>query len=185
MQKKDYGLARSELDSLLELAPKDKPALVQRAAMRILTGDPEGASRDFDALIEIDEEKGLQARFIVADRTLWIARKHMNDKEYRDAQQILDAILHIFPDSAPVYHDRGGTKLELKDYKGAIADLTSAIRNAGENGSVASSYHLRAMAKRALGDEAGADEDEKRRDEALAKALKPIETEQDAGGQAR
>jgi len=162
LRRKDYARAHAELDGLLEVAPRDVPARVQRAALRVLTGDARGASSDFNALIEIDEEKGVKLRFTVADRALWIARKHIIDGEHKEAIEILDVILHLFPDSGMAYHDRGAARFEIEDFKGAIDDFTKAIYHDDGNSWAGDSYQLRARARRAIGDESGADEDEKR-----------------------
>ena len=62
------------------------------------------------------------------------------------------------PDDAKTYTDRGFAKLNLRDYRGAIADYSRAIEFKRD---YAEAYHERGNAKSELGDHDGAEADRK------------------------
>jgi len=160
MKSGDYAAAEELLTSMIAKDPKDIDSLGGRAAVRVLLGDAEGASKDFDAAIKMNEEKGKKLKFHIADRSIWRARELDMAKKYPEALKIYDVLLHLYPESGMAYHDRGGLKTSMGDYEGAIADLTDAIKFDEGNNSAGDSYTLRARAKRAKGDEEGAKADE-------------------------
>ena len=66
-----------------------------------------------------------------------------------------EKVLLLFPESGMAYHDRGGAKIELNDFSGAVEDLTAAIKHDEGNNQFGDSYMLRARALRGLGEGAG------------------------------
>jgi tetratricopeptide (TPR) repeat protein len=159
---------------MLESDSKDLSALAGRAAVRILMGDAQGAQEDFDAAIAIDEEQGQKMKFAIADRSIWRARELDMKERFPESLKIYDVLLTMYPEQGMAYHDRGGLKTRMGDYAGAIADLGKAIEFDSGNNSVGDSYTLRARAKRAAGDEAGALEDEKLAEERFETVAGPL-----------
>jgi len=159
---KNAAAAEEALSRLIEINPNDFDAAVGRATLRLLGGNPAGAQADINAAVRIDAAKGERFRFFICDRAVWRAREHDMNGRYDQALKIYDVVLSYYPKSGMAYHDRGAVKTSLKDYAGAIDDLTKAIEYDEGNNSAGDSYVLRARAKRAKGDEAGAGEDEVR-----------------------
>ena len=56
--------------------------------------------------------------------------------------------IHLEPDSADAYYNRGNAKQSLKQYAAAIVDYTQAIRLKPDD---ALAYHNRGVAKASLG----------------------------------
>ena len=156
MNSEDYAAAEEALTAMVAIDPNDFDAVGGRAAARLFLGDADGAIKDFDAAIKIDEEKGKKLKFFVADRSIWKARELDMKKRYAEALKIYDVLLTLYPESGMTYHDRGGLKTSIGDYDGAVVDLTKAIEFDEGNNSAGDSYTLRARAKRASGDEEGA-----------------------------
>ncbi len=161
LKAEDYSKAEKELTELISLDPKSFDSLIGRAGLRVFRGDALGSEADFNAAIAIDDEKGTKARFYIANRAIWRAREFNMKGQNTDALRIYDVLLTLYPKSGMAYHDRGGVKTDMKDFDGAIADLTKAIEFDEGNNAFGDSFTLRARAKRAKGDEAGAIEDEK------------------------
>ena len=160
MKSEDYTAAEEALTSMISNDSNDFDAVGGRAAVRVFLGDVDGATKDFEAAIKIDEEKGEKLKFFIADRSIWRARELDMKKRYPEALKIYDVLLALYPESGMAYHDRGGLKTSMGDYDGAIADLTKAIEFDEGNNSAGDSYTLRARAKRAKGDEDGAKADD-------------------------
>lgn len=160
MDGEDYEAAERMLSELIEDKPDDFDAISGRVAVRVLQGDKDGAREDFEAAVRMDPERGKELRFVIADRAMWRARGFDMEKRYAEALEIYDILLELFPNSGMVLHDRGSVKTSMGDYAGAIEDLTLAIAFDEGNNAAGDSYVLRARAKRAAGDEAGAAEDE-------------------------
>jgi tetratricopeptide (TPR) repeat protein len=156
----DYTRAEKDLTELVAQDPKSFDALIGRAAVRIFLGDAQGSEADFTAAVALDAEKGGKARFYISDRAIWRAREFDMKGQKAEALKIYDVLLTLYPKSGMAYHDRGGLKTDMKDYDGAIADLTKAIEFDEGNNGAGDSFVLRARAKRAKGDEAGAAADE-------------------------
>jgi tetratricopeptide (TPR) repeat protein len=166
VQSGDYATARAFVDEMVRRKPEDFDALAGRGIVLAFAGRFEDAEKDFRACIAIDEEKGQQVRFFAADRILWRARELSTKGDNKAAISLLDGVITMYPKSGMAYHDRGAAKIGTGDYHGAIADLTKAIEHDGGNNRFGDSHTLRARAKEALGDEAGAQAD---RDSAEAK----------------
>lgn len=160
MKKEDYAAAEKALTAWIESGKGDFDALSGRAAVRLLSGNVKGCQEDFAAAGKLDREKAAKLKFFLADRAIWKARKLEMDGHHEQALKIYDGLLVLYPKSAPAYHDRGCLKIDIKDYDGAIADLTKAIEFDDGTNAFGDSYTLRARAKRAKGDEAGAKEDD-------------------------
>jgi tetratricopeptide (TPR) repeat protein len=156
----NYSTAKKQLDAMLRLRTNDFDALITRGGVAIFLGDSSSAEADFRAAGVIDKEKAAKARFFFADRATWAAREHDMKKRYQEALAIYNCLLTLYPKSGTAYHERGGVKTEMSDYRGAIDDLTKAIELDDGNNAHGDSYVLRARAKRAMGDVKGAQNDE-------------------------
>lgn len=60
-------------------------------------------------------------------------QQHMNRRDYTEARPFYDLAIKYDPGEAQYYSDRGSLRLRVGDVKGAIADLSSAIRLEPEN----------------------------------------------------
>ncbi|WP_411846753.1 tetratricopeptide repeat protein [Roseibacillus persicicus] len=99
-------------------------------------------------------------KLFIAEQSIWRAREFDMKKRYPEELKIYEVLLALYPESGMIYHDRGGLKTSMGNYDGAIADLTKAIEFDEGNNSAGDSLTLRARAKRARGDEAGAKADD-------------------------
>ena len=158
----DYTKAEKELSEWITQDSKSFDVWLGRAGTRIFLGDAQGAEEDFNAAVKLDPEKGTKGRFQIVDRILWRARDLDIQGQKANALKIYDVLVKLHPKEGMIYHDRGGLKTDLKDYDGAIIDLTKAIEFDKGNNTYGDSFVLRARAKRAKGDVAGAAEDEDR-----------------------
>ncbi len=154
--------AREEkrLSGLIAKEPGNFETLIARAKIRLLLGDGQGTVSDFSAAAALDPEKGRKTKFQVCNRAIWHARELSMKERNTEALKIYDVLLTLYPESGMAYHDRGALKIDTKDYEGAIADLTQAIKHDEGNNSAGDSFSPRAKARRAKGDEAGAAADE-------------------------
>lgn len=157
----DFSKAEKNLSELISHDPKSFDARVGRAWVRMLQGDISGCESDLKVAVDLDAEKAAKARFYIADRAVWKAREFEIKGRKIDAMKIYDTVLTLYPKSGNVYHERGGLKIDMKDYDGAIADLTKAIELDQGHNAYGDSFVLRARAKRAKGDDAGAAADDK------------------------
>lgn len=96
-----------------------------------------------------------------ADFWLWMAydgsghvKKEL--KDYQGALQDFSIAIKLIPHFYFVYAERATVKLELKDYLGAISDCTAAIKN---DKNCAEAFHIRGIAKIALGRKRSGSED--------------------------
>lgn len=160
MKKEDLPGAEKVFTEWIDSGAGDFDAFSGRAAIRLLSGNAKGSQEDFAAAEKLDAEKGAKLKFFIADRAMWKARKLGMDGKQAEALKIYDSLIALYPKSGSAYHDRGGVKTALKNYDGAIADLTKAIEFDDGNNAFGDSYILRARAKRAKGDEEDAKEDE-------------------------
>jgi tetratricopeptide (TPR) repeat protein len=119
----DFTGAREDFDRGLECATGRFTAtlLHNRAALRQAAGDLAGALADFEPAVEVVPD---QAASLVCRAT---ARKEFGD--LAGALADLDRALEVTApaEAASVYHQRGGVRVLLNDFVGAIADYDLAL----------------------------------------------------------
>jgi tetratricopeptide (TPR) repeat protein len=91
----------------------------------------------------------------------WAVGQKSAGRDHEGAIQDLNMVLGLYPNMGVAYHERGAAWIGLKRYKEAIADFDRALKDKAWQDRYAGSYILRAKAKRALGDIAGANADER------------------------
>ena len=96
-----------------------------------------------------------------ADKLYEEAKEDYQTGEYKLAIQKLDKAIELNDVEAMYFYERGHTKDELEDYKGAEEDFTEAIRSAmgEEEDLIANGYYARGTIRLDLGNKKGAFED--------------------------
>jgi len=156
----DWSGCLADMNAALALAPEDGELLSIRAFTRLRLHDIPSAKADLTAMERLDPKNGLQAKQKMAEELLGQARSESAAGDNAMAIKDLDLVLALFPDTGVAYHERGAARSDLKQYKEAIADFDQAIRYDDWYNQSGDSYLLRAKAKRALGDTAGAEADD-------------------------
>ena len=156
LQAQDYDSAYPIIATLIERNPDNFDLFVARASIHMLTGRGEKSNADFARCLALDKDKGERARFFVADRVVWKARELSMARDNEGAIRLLDAVIAVMPEAGMAYHDRGGAKLDLGDFAGAVEDLTLAIKHDQGNNRFGDSYTLRSRAYSGLGNEESA-----------------------------
>ena len=146
---RDYRQAMADYDQALQLDPRQKEALVNRSTLRGNLGDFTGAIADANAALKVDPLipqawKNLAVCYVqLSDRTADpVEKRRLLDS----ALNAFDNVLRSQPDSPTAWADRGATRMRLRDFAGAVADLDRAIRI---------HYMMRAQLHDALAKEAG------------------------------
>lgn len=159
--KGDWKGCLADMNSALSLSPESIDFLSTRAFTHLHLGDFPAANTDFTTIERLDPQNGPKAKQQIGQMLISRARSKSAAGENAAAVKDLDMVLGLFPELGIAYHERGGAKSDLKQYKEAIADYDLAIKfDAGHN-KFGDTYTLRATAKRALGDTAGAEVDDK------------------------
>jgi tetratricopeptide (TPR) repeat protein len=159
--KGDWKGCLEDVNAALKLKPKNTEALALRAFAYVNQGEAKAANEDFKKLESLDPKDGSRARPAVVQNLISKARAKTANHDEEAAIKDLNMALALDPGSGVAYHERGVANLNLKHYQEAIADFDSAIRNDKWHNKFGDSYVLRAKAKRASGDAAGAEADEK------------------------
>lgn len=159
--KGDWKGCLEDENAALKLKPKNTEALALRAFANVNLGDAKAANEDFKKLESLDPQDGSRAKPAVVQNLISKARAKSANHDEEGAMKDLNMALNLDSSSGIAYHERGVANLNLKHYKEAIADFDSAIKNNKWHNQFGDSYVLRAKAKRALGDAAGAEADEK------------------------
>jgi len=162
MKRQEYNQALQIANEMVRRKPNEFDALSKRGIIFALIGRYKDAERDFESCIAINKEKGEQVRVFTADRIFWRSRGLSAQGDHEKAIDMLDWIIAMYPTARMAYLDRGGEKLAIGDYKGAIDDFSKAIELDTGNNDSGNSYELRARAKEAIGDKAGAVQDRQR-----------------------
>ena len=105
---------------------------------------------DLDALTELLKDFGEPHYLVSLSRYFWLNYK------YDRALELCNFVIESHPNFAEAYQSRGGVKVGIKDYPGAVEDYTKAIEL---NPRFAAAYNNRGVIRRRLGDIRGAIED--------------------------
>jgi tetratricopeptide (TPR) repeat protein len=143
-----YPQAIEEFNSALELDPNSWEAYYQRAVANKNIGDNRAAIEDFQAALE--------RKPALVDALTALAGLHRDSGDKQRAIAEISQAIKLKP-TTDAYYQRGSTYQEIGDHKKAIEDFTWVILQLRDAPFV---YLARANSKRALGDEAGAREDE-------------------------
>ena len=176
---KDFKNAILDLNSAIEVEPRNSLALTLRAIAKRELVDYKGAIEDYDIVLEINpndvealNNRGLVKRFSrddagaikdfkkalelnpssASDYYFNIALAKEGLQDYQGANNFYTKLLEINPKDATAYANRGWNKTQLKDYQGAINDFNQSIEINPNN---QFTYRWRGDAKKALGDSKG------------------------------
>ena len=159
--KGDWKGCLADLNTAVSLEPKNQEFLAARALAHLHLGSLTNANADFATMQRLDRTNGPKARMEIAQGLISRAREKSAGRDHEGAIKDLDMVLGLYPTMGVAYHERGAARMELKRYKEAIADFDRALKDKAWQDRYAGSYVLRAKAKRALGDVAGANADER------------------------
>ena len=150
-QAKDLDGAFADFSQAIELAPKDPAAWTNRAGLRVARRQP----GDLDTAIgELNHALLIESSYLPALRNLGLAFLVMGRAE--DARRQFEKALESEPDDAWTLCQRGVTRGQSGDHRGALADFDRAVSVAPD---LPIAWANRAEAKRELGDIAGANAD--------------------------
>jgi tetratricopeptide (TPR) repeat protein len=140
--------ALADIDRAIELDPKSSDAWALRASIRQVVGNPAEVFADLEQAMRLSPNSAFP----------YIIRANANANQKNWQATITDATqaLKMDPNSPYIgwaYNSRGFALFNLKDYAGAVKDLTEAIR---QNPTVAPIYINRGHARARLGDFQGA-----------------------------
>lgn len=167
--KGDWKGCLADINSALTIAPENAEFLVTRAFTHLHLGDLPSANADFATIERLDPKEGPKAKLQIAQGLISRARSKSAGGDNAAAIKDLNMVIALFPELGVAYHERGCAKSDLKQYKEAIADFDLAIKFDAWHNQFGDSYTLRAKAKRALGDAAGADADDKEAEKRMSK----------------
>ena len=139
----DVPSRRPFIDSSTRLVARAAPVLVGPSADETKAGELMEQGKDDEAIAlytkVIDAKASLTLYFDYLSRGIAYAKKGQNDLALAD----FDAAVKLKPDDADSLFRRGSMRLNLKQYDGAIEDLTAAIKGDEMN---AMAYRLRGFA---------------------------------------
>jgi len=156
-----YDAAIANFSRALQLNPRDGLALLGRGDALQLKGDFAGSIPDFDATLKLNPPSSE-----ALNNRCW--SRGVIGKELDAALSDCNEAIRLGP-SANRYNTRAFVRFRLKHYVEAIRDDDAAVNLDGKDGS---SFYIRGLAKRALGDSAGG-----RADIAKAISLDPAITQ--------
>ncbi len=156
----DWQGALADLNKALAIKPDSAEIFGARAFAHLNLGNFDAARSDFSMAARLDPKNGLNIQMRFAQDLITRARGKSMNGDNAAAIKDLDMIVGLAPELGVAYHERGAAKFALQQYKEAIADLDLAIKFDTWHNKQGESHILRAKAKRALGDIAGAEADE-------------------------
>lgn len=180
----DHDAARADYESAMRAGPPLPEAYYNRAELRVALGEVDAALADLGHVIELDPgyvdayinragllaaaERDDEARAdVTAGLVLSPGNPHLvavlgqletAAGRSRAAREAFDLAVSTAPWLASAWANRGVLRYEVGDLEGSVADLTRAIQLEPQP----DLYGNRAVALRALGREAEAEEDERR-----------------------
>jgi tetratricopeptide (TPR) repeat protein len=159
-RKNEWKDCLADINTALALKPEDPKYLATRAMAHLHLGQFDDAKADFATMERLDAKNGEMMRRAMLQGLISRARSKGARGDRAGAIKDLDIAVAMLPDNGMLYHERGAAKTDLKQYKEAIADFDVAIKIDGSYNGFGDTYRMRAEAKRALGDTAGAESDE-------------------------
>jgi tetratricopeptide (TPR) repeat protein len=143
-----YPEAISYFDRALRIWPDSWRAFYQRGVANNQLGNTQAAVSDFESALKLHSD--------LPEAMSALATIYRSRGEHARAIQELDKAIQLRP-TTDAYFQRGSTYADLGQHESAIRDFTWVIQHLQEAPWV---YLARARSKRAVGDVAGADEDE-------------------------
>jgi len=142
---KDLASARKDLDLYLTRSPTGAGALNRRGEVHRAEGHLDLARADFDQAISVqpDAARAHYNRALVS----------MEEERYDRAIKDFNLVLALAPNDPDALAEKGETYRRMDDYLLAVETLDMAIK---ANPKLAFAWHVRSLAKRDLGDAAGA-----------------------------
>lgn len=158
--KEDWQGALEDLDKAISLKADRPDVFGARGFTQLHLGNYPAARADFATVERLDPANGKNIMMRFAQELISRARTKSLDGDNAGAIKELDMIIGLAPELGVAYHERGAAKGVLQQFKEAIADFDLAIKFDTWHNQQGDSHRLRAAAKRALGDIAGAEADE-------------------------
>lgn len=177
--KEDWQGALEDLNRANVLMPKRPDVLSARAYAQLHLGNIPAAEADFTAAEQADPVNGPEMTQRFLQQLISKARAKGENGNDEGAIKDLDMIIALVPDLGIAYHERGAAKGALKRYKEAVADFDLAIKYDSWHNTNGDTHRLRAAARRALGDIAGAEADEAETKKRVAKAQEALKQQMD------
>lgn len=152
--------AIEDMTKAIEIEPNNSSFYFRRGLLKRNIGDYEGAIKDLDRDIEINQENGQTTSLQTIFRARGDIKMKLNDflgaiDGYTKAYEISSNGAYLI--------SRGEVKYAIEDYLGAINDYTAAI----DCYPYANAYKYRSLTKRKLGDIIGAEQDILKYDELI------------------
>ena len=120
---KDYPTAFKDFEQVIRLTPKNAIAYAYRGYIRAQLKDYQGALADGEKAISLNDDP--KSRTSALGYAV-LATAHLGLNDYQRAIADLDQVIQRFPNQPDAYSVRGLLRVELKNYKLAIADLQKA-----------------------------------------------------------
>lgn len=158
--KEDWKSALEDLDKAISLKSDRPEVFGARAFAQLHLGNYPAARADFATAERLDPANGRNIMMRFAQELITRARTKSQEGDNVGAIKDLDMIIALAPELGVAYHERGAAKGVLQQFKEAVADFDLAIKFDTWHNAQGDSHRLRAAAKRALGDIAGAEADE-------------------------
>ncbi len=145
---RDFQNAIQSFTEALGRHPKNAEAFYNRGFAYQMTGDLGKAVQDYGAAVAL----GTRDARVYANRGVCEVRMHQDDPAFADFNRAIE----LDPQYPGALNGRGGVLLRRHQYKLAIRDFTAAIN---ANPEFAIAYENRSLARKAMGDLFGAQDD--------------------------
>ena len=117
--KKDYHHADSCFNHFIDLFPNEAQAYLNRAQLRVETGDSAHALLDLDKVITLDKGNA----FAFALRSMILAQ----DERYAEALDDMNHAIRLDPEQSAFYNNRAMIRYNTNDLRGAMSDYDQAL----------------------------------------------------------
>jgi tetratricopeptide (TPR) repeat protein len=120
----DYPAAFKDFEQVIRLSPKNTIAYAYRGLLRLQLKDYQGAVADGEKALSLnDDPKSRTSGLAYAV----LAAAHFGLNDYQRSLADVDQVIQRLPNQPEGYNLRGLLRVELKDYKLAIADYNKAL----------------------------------------------------------